>query len=168
MSTTVDDTFDDLLAANRRYARSAPREFDGIAHEGVLILTCMDSRIEPLEMVGLMIGEAKILRTAGARLTDRGLGACIMGVHKLQVNRILVIPHTKCAAASLDEAGMRAAIKEASGTDPGDFEFGVSPDQLGTLGQDVERLRNHPLIAGYAEVGGFLYDVETGLLSREC
>ena len=65
----TDGTFDDLLAANKRYARSAPREFDGIAHQGVMILTCMDSRIEPLEMVGLMIGEAKILRTAGARLT---------------------------------------------------------------------------------------------------
>ena len=76
---TDDGIFDDLLAANKRYARSAPREFDGIAHQGVMILTCMDSRIEPLEMVGLMIGEAKILRTAGARLTDRGLGAFIMG-----------------------------------------------------------------------------------------
>ena len=163
-----DGTFDDLLAANKRYARSAPREFDGIAHQGVMILTCMDSRIEPLEMVGLMIGEAKILRTAGARLTDRGLGAFIMGVHKLKVNRILLVPHTKCAAASMDEVGMRAAIKDASGIDPGDFEFGVSPDQLGNLRADCERLRSHPLIAGFAEVGGFLYDVETGLMSREC
>ena len=161
-----DGIFDDLLAANKRYARSAPREFDGIAHQGVMILTCMDSRIEPLEMVGLMIGEAKILRTAGARLTDRGLGAFIMGVHKLRVNRILIVPHTKCAAASTDAAGIRAAIKDASGIDPGDFDFGVSPDQLGNLRADVERLRTHPLIDGFAEVGGFLYDVDTGALTQ--
>ena len=168
IATMTDGTFDDLLAANKRYARSAPREFDGIAHAGVMILTCMDSRIEPLEMVGLMIGEAKILRTAGARLTDRGLGAFIMGVHKLQVKRILLVPHTKCAAASMEEAGMRAAIKDASGIDPGDFEFGVDPDQLGNLRKDVERLRTHPLIHGFAEVGGFLYDVETGFIHQEC
>ena len=165
---TDDGIFDDLLAANKRYARSAPREFDGIAHQGVMILTCMDSRIEPLEMVGLMIGEAKILRTAGARLTDRGLGAFIMGVHKLKVNRILLVPHTKCAAASMTEDEMRASIEELSGVPVGDFHFGVDPDQLGNLRADCERLRTHPLIAGFAEVGGFLYDVETGLLSREC
>lgn len=162
----MDGTFDDLLAANKRYARSAPREFDGIAHQGVMILTCMDSRIEPLEMVGLMIGEAKILRTAGARLTDRGLAAFIMGVHKLRVNRILLVPHTKCAASSMDEDGMRALIHEVSGVDPGDFTFGVDPDQIGNLRRDVERLREHPLIAGFAEVGGFLYDVETGLMDE--
>ena len=57
--------FDDLLDANRRYATSAPRNFDGYAHAGVAVVTCMDSRLQPLEMIGLMLGEAKILRTPG-------------------------------------------------------------------------------------------------------
>lgn len=162
------DAFQDLMAANKRYARSFPHGFDGIAHEGVLLLTCMDSRIEPLEMVGLRVGEAKILRTAGARLTKRGLGACIMGVHQLRVNRILIVPHTKCAAASTDDAGMAARIAAASGREVGpDVFFGVDPDQLGRLAEDVDALRNHPLIGGFAEVGGFLYDVETGLLEQK-
>ena len=162
------DVFQDLIAANKRYARSFPHGFDGIAHEGVLLLTCMDSRIEPLEMVGLRVGEAKILRTAGARLTKRGLGACIMGVHQLRVNRILIVPHTKCAAASTDDAGMAARIAAASGREVGpEVFFGVDPDQLGRLAEDVNALRNHPLIGGFAEVGGFLYDVETGLLEQK-
>lgn len=162
------DVFQDLIAANKRYARSFPHGFDGIAHEGVLLLTCMDSRIEPLEMVGLRVGEAKILRTAGARLTKRGLGACIMGVHQLRVNRILIVPHTKCAAASTDDAGMAARIAAASGREVGpEVFFGVDPDQLGRLAEDVDALRTHPLIGGFAEVGGFLYDVETGLLEQK-
>ena len=159
--------FDDLIAANRRYARSAPREFDGIAHAGVLMLTCMDSRIEPLEMVGLMIGEAKILRTAGGRLTDAALAAMVMGVHKLNVDRILVVPHTKCAAASMTEDQMRQAIETISGVEVGDLRFGVDPDQMGTLRQDVEAVRNHPLVGPFATVGGFVYDVDTGLLHEE-
>lgn len=89
--------FDDLVAANKRYAVSFPHGFDGIAHQGVLILTCMDSRLEPLEMFGLRVGEAKILRAAGGRLTQPALAAMVMGVHKLKVNRILIVPHTLCA-----------------------------------------------------------------------
>ena len=160
--------FEDLLAYNNdRYATSAPTGFDGIAHRGVLMLTCMDSRIEPLEMIGLRVGEAKILRTAGARLTDAGLAAMVMGVHKLRVNRILLVPHTRCAAASMTEEEMRAAIEEAAGVDVGDFRFGVDPDQLGRLRDDVERLRGHPLIGPFATVGGFLYHVETGRLEQK-
>ena len=162
----MDGVFDDLLKANKRYSYSFPHGFDGIAHEGVLILTCMDSRIEPLEMVGLRVGEAKILRTAGSRLTPMGLSAMVMGVHKLQVERILLVPHTKCAAASLTEQEMRAAITEISGVDASDFNFGVDNDQLGGLREDVEFLRNHKLIGPFATVGGFLYDVETGLLEH--
>lgn len=163
----MDDTFNDLIAANQRYARSAPREFDGIAHRGILMLTCMDSRIEPLEMVGLMIGEAKILRTAGARLTDAALAAMVMGVHKLNVDRILIVPHTKCAAASMTEEQMKAAIEELAGVPVGDFEFGVDPDQVGNLTKDVEAIRAHPLVGPFAAVGGFIYDVDTGLIHQE-
>jgi carbonic anhydrase len=158
--------FDDLLAANRRYGKTAPRGFDGIAHEGVLILTCMDSRLEPLEMVGLRVGEAKILRTPGGRLTPDALAGMVMGVHKLEVDRILIIPHTKCAAASMTEEQMADAITAASGQDAHGFHFGVDPDQPARLLEDVEAVRAHPLIGPFAEVGGFLYDVETGLLDR--
>ena len=160
------EAFDDLLAANKRYARTAPRGFDGIAHEGVLILTCMDSRIEPLEMVGLRVGEAKILRTAGARLTPAALGAIVMGVHKLNVNRILIVPHTKCAAASMTGDEMKQAIEEIAGLEVGDFRFGVDPHQLDRLRDDVEQVRSHPLIGPFATIGGFLYDVETGLIEQ--
>lgn len=160
--------FDDLVAANRRYARTAPKGFDGIAHEGVLVLTCMDSRLEPLAMIGLRIGEAKILRTVGGRLNPDSLAGIVLGVHRLEVNRIMVIPHTHCAAASRTEEETRAVIAEASGVDPGDFHFGVDTDQLGRLRDDVAAIREHPLVGPFAEVGGFLYDVETGLLDQIC
>ena len=62
----VDHAFDDLLANNKKFAESFDQYgFDGIAHAGVLVVTCMDSRIVPLEMLGLTFGDAKILRTPG-------------------------------------------------------------------------------------------------------
>ena len=46
-------TFDDLLEANRAYAAENPiLGFDGVAHAGVAVVTCMDSRIDPLRMIG--------------------------------------------------------------------------------------------------------------------
>lgn len=158
--------FDDLLAANKRYSNAFPHGFDGIAHEGVLIITCMDSRLEPLEMFGLRVGEAKILRTPGGRVTPEALAGCVLGVFRLNVSRILVVPHTRCAAASMDDAALRRTILDSTGVDVGDFAFGADPHQLDRLTEDVERLRRHELLAGRCEVGGFLYDVETGLVEQ--
>ena len=97
--------FDDLLAANAEYAsRFDGGNFDGVAHAGVAIVTCMDSRIDPLNMLGLDHGDAKIFRNPGGRVTPQALEALVLGVHLLNVRRILVVPHTRCAMASVSEA----------------------------------------------------------------
>ncbi len=159
--------FDDLIKANKRFSYYFPHGFDGIAHEGALVLTCMDSRILPLDMFGLHVGEAKILRTPGGVLGHTELSAMIVAVHNLKVNRILIVPHTKCAAALTSEEEMRHMIHQASGVDPDDFVFGMVPDQMERLRADVETVRNHPLVGPFAAVGGFLYDVDTGLVDRK-
>ena len=158
-------SFEDLLANNRKFAeRFDQHGFDGVAHAGVLMITCMDSRIVPLEMVGLTFGDAKIIRTPGGRVTTSALAGCIAGVHLLQVNRIMVIPHSRCAMAAADDDVIIERIRNASGADASWVRFGASADQRRTLHRDVEKLRNHPLIGDRAVVGGFYYDVDTGLL----
>ena len=161
------DAFDDLLANNKRFAeRFDLHGFDGIANAGVLIITCMDSRIVPLEMVGLTVGDAKIIRTPGGRVTTSALAGCIAGVHLLNVDRIMVIPHSRCAMAAADDDVIIERIRTTSGADASGVRFGASADQRHTLHSDVEKLRNHPLIGDRAVVGGFYYDVDTGLLER--
>lgn len=163
----LSDAFDDLLANNKKFAeRFDLHGFDGVAQAGVLIITCMDSRIVPLEMVGLTFGDAKIIRIPGGRLTTSALAGCIAGVHLLQVNRIMVIPHSRCAMAAADDDVIIERIRNASGADASSVRFGASADQRRTLHRDVEKLRNHPLIGDRAVVGGFYYDVDTGLLER--
>lgn len=164
----MNNDFDDLLAVNKRYSISAPHGFDGIAHAGVALVTCMDSRLEPLEMVGLFIGEAKILRTPGGHLTPDALVGCVLGVHLLRVDRILLVQHTRCAMAAGDNASVRRSIIAATGTDIGDLDVDADPDQIGRLRSDVVELATHPLISGRAKVGGFLYDVDTGVLEHVC
>ena len=111
-------TFDDLLEANRKYAATFNlRGFDGKAHAGVAVVTCMDSRIDPLGLLGLKPGDAKIFRNPGGRVTQQALEALVLGVHLLGVKRILIIPHTKCAMANSTENDLRKAVSRSSGKD---------------------------------------------------
>ena len=89
--------------------------FDGVAHAGVAIVTCMDSRLDPLAMVGLKPGDAKIFRNPGGRVTEQALEALVLGVHLLNVKRILVIPHTRCAMTANSERDLRQQITESAG-----------------------------------------------------
>ncbi|MFK5634721.1 MULTISPECIES: beta-class carbonic anhydrase [unclassified Ornithinimicrobium] len=167
--TTTRSGFDDLLAANADYAREHADElwgFDGIARAGVAIVTCMDSRIEPLKMLGLTHGDAKIFRNPGGRITEAALEAIVLGVHLLNVQRILVVPHTRCAMTKFSENELREKITDLSGQDAWWQHFHVVPDQRAALVEDVRRVGTHPLVRGRAEVGGFLYDVDTGLLEQ--
>ena len=159
--------FDDLTAANAVYAESfADGGFDGVAHAGVAVVTCMDSRIVPLAMLGLGLGDAKIFRNPGGRVTPQALEALVLGAHLLGVERVLVIPHTRCAMASATEAELHERVSESAGVDATWQPFHVVPDQLAALAEDVERVRSHPLIPERVKVGGFLYDVDTGRLTR--
>jgi carbonic anhydrase len=160
--------FDDLLAANQEYAATfTGGNFDGIAHAGVAIVTCMDSRIDPLPMLGLHHGDAKMFRNPGGRINPQALEALVLSVHLLNVNRILIIPHTRCAMASASESEIHERIAESAGLDASWQEFHVIDDQIASLGEDVHKVRSHPLIPDTVKVGGFLYDVDTGLLAQK-
>ena len=111
-------SFDDLLAANAEFgATFTDGYFDGIAKAGVALVTCMDSRIEPLRMLGLRLGDAKILRSPGGRVSAEVLTGCVLSVQLLQVNRIMIVPHTRCAMASGTDADIRRKIAEKIGID---------------------------------------------------
>lgn len=158
--------FDDLLESNRRFADNfALGGFDGVARAGVAVVTCMDSRIDPLGMIGLKPGDAKIFRNPGGRVTPQALEALILAVHLLNVDRILVVPHTRCAMASATEAELQSRIGTSSGLDASWQPFGVVADQKAALADDLAKVHAHPLIPDSVKVGGFLYDVDTGLLT---
>jgi carbonic anhydrase len=166
--TVGDDTFADVLAANRGYAdRFELAGLDGNAARSLAVLTCMDSRIDPLGALGLQPGDAKILRNAGARVTGDVLRTLVLATYLLRVDRFMVMAHTGCRMAAPSDSVLKAAIRDAGGPDTGDMEFLVAPDQVAAVCADVERVRSEPSLARL-RVGGFLYDVETGRVDRVC
>lgn len=158
--------FDDLIAANRRYAEHF--ELAGLspkAARGLAVLTCIDSRIEPLTMLGLAPGDAKILRNAGARVTDDVERSLVLAVHLLGVNRIALIAHTECRMAQAGDEELREEIATRSGASTVGWEPLAIDDQVATLTADVARLRACPHLPASIVIAGFLYDVQTGRLA---
>lgn len=163
----MDHAFDDLLARNRDYAEHFDLQgFDGVARAGVAVVTCMDSRLDPLGMLGLSPGDAKILRNPGGRATERTLVALVMGVHLLNVERVLIVEHTRCAMATKSERELLNAITQSHGSDASWLDLGAIEDQRLAIAEDVQRVVSHPLIGPRATVGGFLYDVDSGLMEQ--
>jgi carbonic anhydrase len=162
------DPFGDVLAANEAYASDfALGGLEARAAKGLAVLTCMDSRIEPLRMLGLAPGDAKILRNAGARVTDDVLRTLVLASYLLGVERAMVVAHTRCRMASGSEEDVHEAVADAGGPDTRSLAFLVTDDQEATLREDVQRIRSSPYLRGL-EVGGFLYDVDTGRIGRVC
>lgn len=158
--------FEDLLTANAEYTRSFRDEgHPGRAARGLAVVTCMDSRISPLEMLGLGHGDAKILRNAGARVTDDVLRTLVLAVHLLGVHRVMVVAHTDCRMASVTDAQVHQAIADTSGLDTRSLDFQTIADQSLTLARDVQRIRSSPYLPQGLPVVGCVYDVRAGRLS---
>lgn len=155
--------FDDLLAANESYvARFTSAGLAGTAARGLAVVTCMDSRIEPLQMLGLSKGDAKILRNAGGRVTDDVLRTLVLATHLLGVTRVMVVVHTDCRMSKVTDQQVHDAIRDDSGIDTRSLEFRTVDDQARCLEQDVQRIRSWPYLPAAVSVVGGVYDVSTG------
>jgi carbonic anhydrase len=157
--------FSDVLSANVQFVTGFQHsELTGTAKKGLAIVTCMDSRISPLAVVGMQAGDAKILRNAGARVTDDVLRTLVLASYLLGVNRVLVMPHTDCRMASADEATIHSTIEEQFGVNTRSLEFRTVSDQRAALAIDVTRIRSYPLLQKGVSVAGAIYNVSTGQL----
>jgi carbonic anhydrase len=136
----------------------------GTAARGLAVLTCIDSRIDPLAMLGLRAGDAKIIRNAGARVTDDALRSLVLAVNLLGVTRVCVVQHTNCAMVDSTDEEIRARIEGARGVDTTGWDFLATTDQPATLRRDIEVIESCPLLPPDLQVGGFIFDVHSGAL----
>lgn len=157
------EAFADVLSGNSTYAAAfTPTGRSGRAARGLAIVTCMDSRIKPLDAVGMDIGDAKILRNAGARVTQDVLRTLALASYLLEVDRVLIMPHTDCRMAKGSEEAVHQQIFDAYGVNTWSMQFDTTTDQLGALHTDVARVRSFPFLRDGVTVGGAIYDVATG------
>ena len=165
---TSDETFADVLRANDLYVEDFRLAgIEARARRGLAIVTCIDSRIEPLQMLGLEPGDAKIIRNAGGRVTEEALADLVVAAHLLGVDRVMVIAHTDCRMTVPDESIVHDALRAAGAPDTTAFTFRTVPSPETAVRSGVELIRSSPALTR-VRAGGFIYDVGSGRLSRVC
>lgn len=159
--------FEDLLAANRRYAETF--ELKGVparAARGFGLVTCMDTRIDPFAVLGIEPGDAKILRNAGGRVTPDTLRSLVLATLLLGVTHIAVMHHTGCALAGTTDQEIVQALPAEQRGHLEDVAFLAMPDPDAALAEDVKAVRSYPGLPRGIQVEGWRYDVDTGLVTR--
>jgi carbonic anhydrase len=147
---------DRLFAANEQFALSKePTPLSGRPARELAVITCMDARVDPLAILGLAVGDAHIIRNAGARVTDDALRSLALAAHEFGVCNLVIMQHTKCGLAGVTEA----ELQQRTGAS---LEFRVIADHSETLRADVETVRATPYLRPVSDVAALLYDVDSG------
>jgi carbonic anhydrase len=154
-----------LLEANERFASSFEEgDLEITPRRGVLVLTCIDARIDPAKALGLEIGDAHVLRNAGGRASDDAIRSALVSSWLLGTREYVVIHHTGCGMLSFTDDALRERIREEKGADVGDHDYLTFSDLDQSVRDDVARLRDEKALPDDVTVSGFVYEVETGRL----
>jgi carbonic anhydrase len=129
------------------------------------VVTCMDARFFPSQVLGLEEGDAHVIRNAGGRTPD-ALRSLVISQRLLGTNSITVIQHTDCGMQSFTNEELYAKVKDELGADASGIDFLPFTQLEQNLRDDLEFLRNSPLIADDTEIRGFVYDVESRELTE--
>ena len=177
---------DEVLSANQRYAA-------GFGDKGKLampparrfaILTCMDARLDPAKFAGLSEGDAHVIRNAGGRASDDAIRSLVISYKLLGTREWFVVHHRDCGMETFTDEVMRgllaSSLETASigpkgwsdtgsgpGSREGDFiDWLTIENQTKSVCDDVQRIRNHPLVPPDIPVYGYIFDVKTGQLEE--
>lgn len=133
---------------------------------GVVILTCMDARIQPERFLGLAPGDAQVIRNAGGRVTEDVIRSIAISLECFGANQVVVIHHTDCRMPLI---GSDDLLPSPHGPVWGNERTAEEPDRHpleSILKHDLEALRRSPFIDPGVGVFGAIYDVRTGHLQR--
>jgi carbonic anhydrase len=160
------------LARNRAFAAAG-------GHEGaslfptlrLLVITCLDPRVDPAHILGLDLGDALVIRNNGGRITPQVINDLAYVSQLAEAARpeghlfeIAVIHHTQCGAARLADDAFRHQYGERIGADESGLREYAILDPAATVASDVDLLRSAGSISSRTSFSGHVYDIATGLV----
>lgn len=159
---------DDVVKANEAYYQTFTGGSKPVNPKKKLaILTCMDSRIDVFDILGLDSGDAHVIRNAGGIVTDDALRSLILSMNLLGTEEILVMNHTDCGLMLMTEDEMKDRFQRQYGTAAvSPSHFYAFRDLEQNVREQVQKLRTHPWLPKMVPVRGFIYDVRTGRLTE--
>lgn len=174
---------DEILKYNREFVESEGyRQFQTSKYpdKRIAIVTCMDTRLVELlpAALGIKNGDVKMIKNAGGTITnpfDSTMRSLLVAVYELGVNEVMVIGHTGCGVQDMDAEEMldlmrsrgideeHISLMRHCGIDLNNWLHGFS-DTAEAVGETVDLIRNHPLMAKDVRVAGYIMDSRTGYL----
>ena len=162
-----------LLERNEQFARTYTPVALGLPAAQVIVVTCLDHRVDPAIVLGLKLGDAPVIRNAGGRVTP----AVIEDITYLaflaeqlfggqladdRLFEVAIVHHTQCGTGFLTDPSFRYQAAEATGLAEAALEAAAVADPHATVKADVERLLASPLLSPKVSVSGHVYDIATG------
>ena len=163
-----------LLDRNRSFAGTGAHEgLTPIPKHQVVVVTCMDGRVDPAHILGVELGDALVIRNSGGRVTHDVLqeiafiGAVteMMFGDEAQPFEVAVLHHTGCGSGFLADPGFRAGLAAQTGADDQALADSAVTDPYESVQHDVDQLLRSPLLPRRASVSGHVYNLDTGLVT---
>jgi carbonic anhydrase len=175
-------TLQEVLDANRAYVENFgdKAKLVGAPRRRMAILTCMDARMDPAKFSGLSEGDAHVIRNAGGRASDDAIRSLVVSCKLMGTTDWFVIHHSGCGMQSYSDEDIRHLLglddSEAhpegskwhhvnkSANTPADIQWLTFSDLAQSIVEDVERIRNHPLVPASVTIYGYIYHIHHGTL----
>ena len=155
---------DDFLANNEAYAGQFTKgSLPMPPAKQIAAVVCMDARLETGALLGLVEGDAHVIRTAGGVVTDDVIRSLTISQRLLGTREIMLIHHTDCGMLTFTDADLKQQILDETGIKP-PFAMEAFADIDADVRQSLARVNASPYIPHKDQVRGLVYDVESGKL----
>lgn len=137
----------------------------------LIVVTCLDHRVDPAAVLGLRLGDAPVIRNAGGRVTQAVVDDIaylaflveqMFGGQAETLFEVAIIHHTQCGTAPLADPAFRQRAAAATNLPEEALAASVVADPQLTVKADVELLLAAPSLSPKVSVSGHVYDIATG------
>jgi carbonic anhydrase len=159
---------DEALKANRQYARRHDPKLAQRTAPKIAVVTCMDPRLSNLpEILGLPHADIDVIRTGGPAVTEDVLGELVVSTRVLGTTEIMLLNHTGCGFTTFTDEELNSKLAAATGDfSPAPMRFFAYKDPEQNTREQIRTVRLHPWIAPEIPVRGFVFDMQTGILTE--
>jgi carbonic anhydrase len=156
---------DELLANNARYAESFSGPLPMPPAKHLVVIACMDARLDVYRILGLKEGEAHVIRNAGGVVTDDEIRSLAISQRLLGTEEIILIHHTDCGMLTFTDDEFKRAVQDDTGIKP-EWAVEAFPDLEEDVRQSIARIKANPFVPRKDAIRGFVFDVATGTLNE--
>jgi carbonic anhydrase len=159
-------SFKNMTAAAAEWAEHfEPNRLTASPVRHVLVLACMDARLDLFRLLGLEVGDAHIVRNAGGRATEDAIRSIVLSMHALGTREVVIIHHTGCGLHAVTNEQLRELVGNATGHVPDEIDFRPFDDVVQSVRDDVAIVKACKYLPEGISVWGAVYDVDTGVLA---